>query len=190
MSNLAYNRVFDEVLRKPPTSEGQYNWITGGVDILPEQMALPLPPLDDAVLPDDGRVSLLATENGSQLFVSGFGLFIGKKSERVIVRQGKSVCAQVPFMRLQEIILAGATAKFAKHVFHGNPRSPEHRFAHHDAGFFLNIVLPIHAVIVSRPHRSVDGIWHNVPNVLLAILELVKCHLILFYTAVKTARSL
>lgn len=106
MSNLAYNRAFEEVLRKPPASEGQHNWITGGVDILPEQMELPLPPLDDAVLPDDGTVSLLATESGSQLFVSGFGLFIGKKSERVVVRQGKSVCAQVPFMRLQEIIIA------------------------------------------------------------------------------------
>lgn len=106
MSNLAYKRSFEEVLRKPPASEGQYNWITGGIDILPEQMELPLPPLDDAILPDDGTVSLLATESGSQLFVSGFGLFIGKKSERVVVRQGKSVCAQVPFMRLQEIIVA------------------------------------------------------------------------------------
>jgi CRISP-associated protein Cas1 len=92
--------------RKPPASEGQYNLITGDVDVVPEQMELPLPPVDDAVLPDDGTVSLLATENGSQLFVSGFGLFIGKKSERIVVRQGKSVCAQVPFMRLQEIIIA------------------------------------------------------------------------------------
>lgn len=92
--------------RKPPASEGQYNWITGTIDFVPEQLVLPLPPVDDAVLPDDGTVSLLATENGSQLFVSGFGLFIGKKSERVVVRQGKSVCAQVPFMRLQEIIVA------------------------------------------------------------------------------------
>ena len=92
--------------RKPPASEGQYNWITGTIDFVPEQLVLPLPPVDDVVLPDDGTVSLLATENGSQLFVSGFGLFIGKKSERVVVRQGKSVCAQVPFMRLQEIIIA------------------------------------------------------------------------------------
>ena len=52
---------------------------------MPEQIELPLPPLDDAILPDDGSVILLATENGSQLFVSGFGLFIGEKSERVVV---------------------------------------------------------------------------------------------------------
>src|SRR5216683_1212496 len=91
--------------RKPPTA-AQYNWITGALDVVPEQMVLPLPPVDDAILPDDRSVILLATENGSQLFVSGFGLFIGKKSERVVVKQGKAVCAQVPFMRLQEIVIA------------------------------------------------------------------------------------
>jgi CRISPR-associated protein Cas1 len=91
----------------------QCNWITGGLDIVPEQLELPLPPLDDAVLPDDGSVILLATENGSQLFVSGFGLFIGKKSERVVVRKGKSVCAQVPLMRLQEIIVASRGISFS-----------------------------------------------------------------------------
>jgi CRISPR-associated protein Cas1 len=99
--------------RKPPASAAQYNWITGGVDVVPEQMELPLPPVDDAVLPDDGSVVLLATENGSQLFVSGFGLFIGKKSERVVVRQGKSVVAQVPMMRLQEIIVASRGVSFS-----------------------------------------------------------------------------
>jgi CRISP-associated protein Cas1 len=98
--------LYDYPIRKPPTSEGQYNWITGAVDVVPEQMVLPLPPVDDAILPDDRSVILLATENGSQLFVSGFGLFIGKKSERVVVKQGKAVCAQVPFMRLQEIVIA------------------------------------------------------------------------------------
>ena len=100
-------------LRKPPASAAQYNWITGGIDTIPEQMELPLPPVDDAVLPDDGSVILLATENGSQLFVSGFGLFIGKMSERVVVRKGKSVCAQVPLMRIQEIIVASRGISFS-----------------------------------------------------------------------------
>ena len=100
-------------VRKPPTLAAQYNWITGGVDVVPEQLELPLPPVDDAVLPDDESVILLATENGSQLFVSGFGLFIGKKSERVVVKQGKSVCAQVPLIRLQEIIVASRGVSFS-----------------------------------------------------------------------------
>ena len=105
--------LFEQPIRKPPGSEGQYNLITGGVDVVPEQLELPLPPVDDTVLPDDGSVILLATENGSQLFVSGFGLFIGKKSERVVVKQGKSVCAQVPLMRLQEIIIASRGISFS-----------------------------------------------------------------------------
>ncbi|MBK5292160.1 MAG: CRISPR-associated endonuclease Cas1 [Acidobacteriia bacterium] len=91
----------------------QYNWITGGVDVIPEQLELGLPPVDDAVLPEDNRVILLATDNGSQLLVSGFGLFIGKKSERVVVRQGKTVCAQVPMLRLQEIIIASRGVSFS-----------------------------------------------------------------------------
>ncbi len=46
--------------------------------------------MNEVVLPDDGTVTLLATQNGAQLLVSGFGLFVGKKSERVVVRQGRS----------------------------------------------------------------------------------------------------
>jgi len=111
MSEAAFV-LFEQPLRKPPAA-AQYNWITGGVDVVPEQLDLPLPPVDDAVLPDDGSVILLATENGSQLFVSGFGLFIGKKSERVVVRKGKSVCAQVPLMRVQEIIVASRGVSFS-----------------------------------------------------------------------------
>ncbi|MCC6585682.1 MAG: CRISPR-associated endonuclease Cas1 [Bryobacterales bacterium] len=106
MSSLLITPLHSPFPRKPPVSVGQYNWITGEVEVIPEQMGLDLPQVDDVVLPEDGTVSLLATENGSQLFVAGFGLFIGKKSERVVVRQGKSVCAQVPFLRLQEIIIA------------------------------------------------------------------------------------
>jgi CRISPR-associated protein Cas1 len=105
-------RQSDGSLRKPPAA-AQYNWITGGVDVLPEQIELPLPPTDDTILPDDGKVILLATENGSQLFVSGFGLFIGKKSERVVVRQGKTVCAQVPLLRVQEIVIASRGVSFS-----------------------------------------------------------------------------
>jgi hypothetical protein len=98
--------------RKPPVP-AQYNWITGAVDVEPEQYELPLPPVDDVILPRDDTVTLLATENGSQLYVSGFGLYIGKKSERLVVKQGKTVCAQVPFMRLQEVIVASRGVSFS-----------------------------------------------------------------------------
>jgi CRISP-associated protein Cas1 len=100
------------VPRKPP-QPAQYNWVTESFDSPPEQLSLPMPPLDDVLLPPDNTVTLLSTENGSQLFVSGFGLYVGKKSERVQVRQGKSVRAQVPLLRLQEIILGSRGVSFS-----------------------------------------------------------------------------
>jgi CRISPR-associated protein Cas1 len=103
---------YPEIPRKPPTP-AQYNWITGGLDVAPEQLELALPPVDDTILPGDDRVILLTTENGSQLFVSGFGLFIGKKSERVVVKHGKETIAEMPLMRLQEIIVASKGISFS-----------------------------------------------------------------------------
>jgi CRISP-associated protein Cas1 len=104
--------LFQSPVRKPPAA-AQYNWISGDLDVTPEQIELPLPAMDDVVLPKDDTVTLLATENGSQLFISGFGLFVGKKSERVVVRRDKSICAQVPLMRLQEIIIASRGVSFS-----------------------------------------------------------------------------
>jgi hypothetical protein len=100
-------------LRKPPAT-AQYNWVTGHLDVAIEQMILPLPPPeDDVLLPRDNTVSLLTTETGAQLFISGFGLYVGKKSERLTVRKDKVVCAQVPLMRLQEIIVASRGVSFS-----------------------------------------------------------------------------
>jgi len=93
--------------RKPPACL-QYNWITADYEAAsPEQILLPMLTADpDLLLPGDERAFLLQTENGSQLVISGFGLFAGRKSERVVVKQGGTICAQVPLMRLQEIIIA------------------------------------------------------------------------------------
>lgn len=92
--------------RKPPAS--QYNWITDHYESAPEQLELPIPRAEEAFISGDDNVTLLATENGSQLLISGFGLFVGKKSERVVVKKGKAICAQLPFLRLQEVIIGSA----------------------------------------------------------------------------------
>ena len=108
-------RIFpgvEEIRRKQPRSE-QYNWLSGGYDAPPEQLDLDLPPIDDVILPGDNTVTLLATENGAQLLVAGFGLYIGKKGERIVVKQGGKICAQVPFMRAQEVIIASRGVSFS-----------------------------------------------------------------------------
>lgn len=117
MASPAYSIQSDFISRKPPGSEtGQYNWLTESFDIAvaePEQLAFPFPDSDDLVLPEDKTVTLLATENGAQLFVSGYGLYVGKKGERIVVKQGGKVCAQVPFFRMQELILASKGISFS-----------------------------------------------------------------------------
>src|SRR5207247_58380 len=95
----------DAIRRKPPASE-QFNWISGQYDVVPQQLEFDLPLPDDVILPGDNTVTLLATENGAQLLVAGFGLYVGKKGERIVVKQRGKVCAQVPFMRAQEVIIA------------------------------------------------------------------------------------
>ena len=100
------------IRRKPPASE-QFNWISGGYDVIPEQLDLEMPVLDDAILPDDSTVTLLATENGAQLLVAGFGLYVGKKGERIVVKKGGRVCAQIPFMRAQELIIGSRGVSFS-----------------------------------------------------------------------------
>jgi CRISPR-associated protein Cas1 len=112
MSNLALAYEYVGPQRKPPASE-QFNWIIGGYEVVPEQLELLLPVQDDVNLPHDNTVTMLATENGAQLFVSGFGLYIGKKAERVVVKKSGKVCAQVPFMRIQEIIIASRGVSFS-----------------------------------------------------------------------------
>ena len=110
-ATIPFPRLEPSIPRKPPAS--QYNWITARYESPPEQLPLPLPPVEDDLLPGDDTVTLLVTENGSQLLVSGFGLFLGKKSERVIVKKGKAVCAQVPFLRLQEVVVGSSGVSFS-----------------------------------------------------------------------------
>ena len=38
--------------------------------------------------------------------MSGFGLYLGKKSERLVVRKDKTIVYQFPFFRIQEVVVA------------------------------------------------------------------------------------
>lgn len=92
--------------RKPPRT-AQYNWLTGDFDQDAEQMELGLSELCDLDTEPDESVRILATESGTQLVASGFGLSIGKHSERVSIKLNRKLCGELPLYRLQEIVLAG-----------------------------------------------------------------------------------
>jgi len=115
MASAAIPFAPEEIRRKPPApaASAQYNWLTESYEVHAEQLGLDLPEPDDVMLPDDDTVTLLATESGAQLLVSGFGLYVGKKGERIVVKQGGKVCAQAPFMRVQELIIASRGVSFS-----------------------------------------------------------------------------
>jgi len=81
----------------------QRNLFTGEVETIRVDVQEPVP--EDQTILDEG-ISVVKTEDVAQLIVSGFGLFIGKKSERLVVRKDKTVVYQFPFFRIQEVVVA------------------------------------------------------------------------------------
>jgi CRISP-associated protein Cas1 len=100
----------NEVLKELPTEEphgpvspAQFNLFTGAAELIPVEISEP----EEAgreIRIDEG-ISLVKSEDGSQLILSGFGLFLSKKSERLLVRKGKQVIYQFPFFRLNEVVV-------------------------------------------------------------------------------------
>src|SRR5438105_2926571 len=95
----AFREVIDSKLVIPV----QRNLFTGEPEPIQVDVDQAIPADETEI--DDG-ISLVKTEDSAQLILSGFGLFLGKKSERLIVRKGKEVVYQFPFFRIQEVIIA------------------------------------------------------------------------------------
>ncbi|HXG53733.1 MAG TPA: CRISPR-associated endonuclease Cas1 [candidate division Zixibacteria bacterium] len=100
----------DETSYEVPTSPeperylpAQYNLFTGAAEVLP--IEAPEPTEDGREVRVDEGISLVKSEDGSQLIFSGFGLFLSKKSERLLARKGKDVIYQFPLFRLQEVVV-------------------------------------------------------------------------------------
>ncbi len=80
----------------------QYNLFTGEPKVLPM--------LIDRDFDDELHVSedivLARSGDAAQLILSGFGLFLSKKSDRLIVKKGKDLLYEFPFFRLSEVSVA------------------------------------------------------------------------------------
>lgn len=86
-----------------PPVLGQFNLFTGELEPLPVEVPEPREPGEVRV--DEG-ISLVKTADNSQLVLSGYGLFLHKKSERLLVRKGDKVVYQFPFFRLNEVTIS------------------------------------------------------------------------------------
>ena len=78
-------------------------------------MEVPEPREYGEVRVDDG-ITLVKTEDSSQLVLSGFGLFLRKKSERLLVKKGDSLIYQFPFFRLSEVVIGSRGISFSSDV--------------------------------------------------------------------------
>jgi CRISPR-associated protein Cas1 len=98
------------VLSEPPRFAGQFNLFTGELEPIPIEVADPTEPGEIRV--DDG-ITLIKTEDSSQLVLSGFGLFLRKKSERLLVTKSNNIVYQFPFFRLNEVVIASRGVSFS-----------------------------------------------------------------------------
>jgi CRISPR-associated protein Cas1 len=100
----------DEALNEAPAEESQrplapaqFNLFTGVAEPIP--IEVPEPAEDGYEIRVDEGISLVKSADGSQLIFSGYGLFLSKKSERLIARKGKDVIYQFPLFRIQEVVV-------------------------------------------------------------------------------------
>lgn len=89
-----------------PTWPAQLDLFTGRAEPALVRMG------DDLFIEDGGSwelaegVSLVQSKDSAQLILSGFGLFLSKKSERLVVKESGKARYEFPFFRLGEIALA------------------------------------------------------------------------------------
>ena len=93
---------FRHVLDAERVRPVQRNLFTGEPDSLHIDVPELLP--DDETILDEG-ISIIKTDDLAQLIVSGYGLYLGKKSERLVVRKDKTIVYQFPFFRIQEVVI-------------------------------------------------------------------------------------
>lgn len=80
----------------------QYNLFTGEAEAIPiliEEQS------EGEVRIDEG-ITMVKTGDTSQIILSGYGLFLSKKSERMLVRKGKDVIYQFPLFRIKDVVIA------------------------------------------------------------------------------------
>jgi hypothetical protein len=80
----------------------QYDLFTGEPKVLP----LVIDRDFDEDLYVSEEIVLARSGDAAQLILSGFGLFLSKKSDRLIVKKGKDLLYEFPFFRLSEVTVA------------------------------------------------------------------------------------
>ena len=87
-ATVIQDNQFRQFLDSERTQPVQRNLFTGEPETIRIEVPNPLP--EDETILDEG-ISIVKTDDLAQLIVSGYGLYLGKKSERLVVRKDKNV---------------------------------------------------------------------------------------------------
>lgn len=82
----------------------QINLFTGEAEPIPIDINKDLEEGQEMFV-DEG-ISMVRSGDTSQIIISGFGVFLGKKSERLVVKQGQKTIYEFPLFRINEIVVA------------------------------------------------------------------------------------
>ncbi|WP_447973988.1 CRISPR-associated endonuclease Cas1 [Nitrospira sp. Kam-Ns4a] len=100
-------RIHPEMQAPEPARElppAQINLFTGEPEAVVVSIETEPPEGEERVI-DEG-IRMVKTGDTSQVVLSGFGMFLSKKSERLLVRHGKTVVYEFPLFRLSEVVVA------------------------------------------------------------------------------------
>lgn len=93
---------FSNLLEFKPVT--QINLFTGDAEPVPYEVEALF--YRDEEINLDESISLIRTGDSAQIIISGYGIFLGKKSERLVIKQNDKAIYEIPFFRINEIIIA------------------------------------------------------------------------------------
>ncbi len=103
MADAKVQRIHPEYKpEEKPLHPAQYNLFTGE----PEAIPVLIEEQPEGEIRVDEGITMVKTGDISQIILSGYGIFLSKKSERLLVRKGKDVIYQFPLFRLKDVVIA------------------------------------------------------------------------------------
>lgn len=103
MSEAKVQRIHPEYKpEEKPLPLAQYNLFTGEAEAIP----ILIEEHPEGEVKIDEGIILVKTGDTSQIILSGYGIFLSKKSERMLVRKGKDIIYQFPLFRIKDVVIA------------------------------------------------------------------------------------
>ncbi len=102
-------KIHPEIEPEQKMPPAQFNLFTGEAEALPVLIDSD----EEKDIRIDEGITLAKSGDASQVILSGFGLFLGKKSGRLLVKKDKKVIYEFPFFRLNEVVVASKGISFS-----------------------------------------------------------------------------